>query len=166
MENTIGNNLRTMRELRKMSIKQLAHEASALSDTTISATMISYWENGKRRIYADQLEILCRALDCSPTNILPSFSGKSDSKALERYSSLPDDEREIIKHCASTWKGNSRALVYFMGLYMTLDLFFRKDLAEYGIWKYEEAVRKGHLDPSAPPIPIDYIREQADKIGR
>lgn len=160
----IGKNIKDMRIRRKMTIKQLADRASMYTDAMISSAMIGYWESGKRRIYADQLEAICLALDCSPTNIFPNFVGLSDSTALERYSVLPQDERDIIKHCANTWHGNSKALVYFMGLYMALDKDFRKDLAEYGIWRYEEAIRKNHLDPTAPPIPIDYIREQADKI--
>ena len=57
---TVGESVRTLRELQELSQNQLA-EASGISQATISAI-----ENGRVRLGVERAKVLARALKCHP----------------------------------------------------------------------------------------------------
>lgn len=162
----IGARLKKERKARGITIKELAEEIEAESGEEISESTISMWENGKRRIYSDQLYYVCKALRISPMTLFGdgSLASEIDKRLQDEVLMLPKDEKEIFYYLFYKWDGNPRALVKFLGLYMSLPKKLRLDIAGMGVTMYHIGKDANQLDKSAPPVDIKYIDEAWDKL--
>lgn len=163
----IGENLRRERTARGITIKQLSEMIEANGGGYVSESQISLWENGKRRIYADQLKYICKSLRMSPIPLLGCDTENNDLKIKRLQDEvvlLPEDELEIFYHLFYKWNGNPRAMVKFIGLYMSLPRELRLDIAGMGITMYKIGAKSDQLDHSAPKVDFDYIDTAWEKL--
>lgn len=81
----LGFNIRRIRKARRIRQIDFADRYCELTGESLSPTMVSMWENGKRRIYADQLWIIASVLSVDPKMLFPKIPpGKfSDLKKTE-----------------------------------------------------------------------------------
>lgn len=156
----LGKNIREIRKLRGMNLQDLSDRIQKTSGVDYSGNLISMWERGERRIAADQLDAICKGLECTPNLILPGYNTIPSERVLQEYAALPDGEKRILEYAATQWDGNTHALVQFTALYMALPRRLREGIAFVGISAFEKGQKEGVINPDAPAVDVAYIEEQ------
>lgn len=153
----IGKNIRFFRKVKGITIKELADIVSEKSGQPVSGTSVGYWERGKKNISALQLHYVADALDIKEQTLynLGDFNG------VEAEGSFAN-----MLNFALQWKGNRKALVQFVRLYMCLNKKDRADVAGMGIEHYYTAKIYGKLEDNAPDIDIKYLENEWLKLMR
>ena len=86
----LGERLKSQRELKKLSQKQVAEIIN------VSASIVSNYENGERTPSLEILVALARTLNCS-TDYLLGFEKLENDKVLD-VSMLSDEQRLLLQH--------------------------------------------------------------------
>ena len=68
----IGAYLAKERKAKKITQQQLAEKLG------VTKTAVSYWETGKRTIYADQMLVYCDAIDLDPQALILEVINDAD----------------------------------------------------------------------------------------
>ena len=163
-ENQIGKQIRKIRKERGYTLKQLVDRYIAVGGDVISDNMICMWESGKRRIYADQVFYLCKALHCTPTFLYPNPNENENYELADEVRCFNPHAVEIWRYILRTWDGNVQALMEFMGLYACLPKKVRQDVAGLGCHLYNLSENEKLLDKKAPRINIDYVQNETDRL--
>lgn len=162
----IGKRIREIRKEQNMTIRQLADAISEKSGESYSESMISMWESGKRRIYADQLWYICRVLKTNPTHMFPVPIEHDVESTIDEVKSFREEEYNIFLYMLTSWNGNVNALIQFIGLYMSLPKQLRQDIAGMGIHMYELGLKEHKVVKDAPKIDFDYLKDTTDKLWK
>ena len=86
----LGKRLKTQRELKKLSQKQVAEIIN------VSASIVSNYENGERTPSLESLVALARTLNCS-TDYLLGFEKIEHDKLLD-ISMLNEEQQKLLQH--------------------------------------------------------------------
>lgn len=70
----IGSYLAKQRRAKKITQKQLAEKMG------VTKTAVSYWETGKRTIYAEQMLEYCDTIGIDASDLVASVTGKNDAR--------------------------------------------------------------------------------------
>ena len=147
-----------------MSQIEVALKYEELTGKRWSQTQISAWENGTRRIYADQLYTLAEIYHCTPCALLCDTK-HSINRLVADIESLPHRHKETMLYATVDWPGDTMALVENLRVYMRMPPECRRRCIEYELYEYEQAYIRGELNLSAPTPDVNYIRERCDSIG-
>lgn len=142
MDVAIGKNIRSIRKIRGLTLAQTADRFSSIAGITVSASIISAWERGTRRICASNLIILAKALQCADTT-LADVTGIS-TKEAEEYN-MSERSRETLRYAIFNWDGDMHALIELMRLYMMLPPQYREDVSFNAIHHHDQALQAGDL---------------------
>lgn len=156
----LGENIRNMRNIRNLSLPDVSQIILKRFDVDLSANLIGMWERGERRISAEYLDYLCKALECTPNLLYPGYDASPSERMMQEFAALPEAEKAILEFGHTEWDGNIHALIQFDGLYMALPRRFREDIAWIGLSVFQKASEAGMVDPSAPTVNLQYIEEQ------
>ncbi|MDO4197807.1 MAG: helix-turn-helix transcriptional regulator [Erysipelotrichaceae bacterium] len=163
MNMQMARNLRKVRSARGITLSELSDRLLKL-DFSMSPQTLSQIENGKRRLYADQVFYICNALECSPANIYPQVSKKISEHVEAAVSSTNEDNMKILSYALTGWHGNTNALWKFMGLYISLPIKLRAAVAGMGVSAYEYAKLTRQIDKKAPEVDIEYIAKEYRRL--
>ena len=102
--NTIfSENLRTIMYKRDISQRQLANMIG------VSSTIVSDWYNGKKTPRMDKIDAMCKALNCSRTDLMLEVVNEKPVEIHPDIPFTPEDYRLIIK--IMQLDGDGRTLV-------------------------------------------------------
>lgn len=160
----IADRLKAYRRVRGMSQIEVAMKYADLTGKTISQTQISTWENGSRRIYADQLHTLAKIYNCTPYDLMDDKKHSVD-RLHSHIEVLPSRHKETMQYAAVNWPGDTMALIENLRVYMQMPPEYRRRCIEYELYEYEQARIRGELYREAPDPDVEYIRERCDRIG-
>ena len=156
----LGANLRYYRKLAGLSLLELSETLAEQHGVHLSGNYISMLERGERRISAEQLDVICKALNITPNQMYPDYKLSVPEELAQAYNSLPQEEKDTILYATNHWDGNVHALIQFMDLYMALPRNLRQEIASTGLIMYDRGVKLGTLDPVAPHVNDTYIDAQ------
>lgn len=74
IDKIIGYNIRAFRAHANLTQHDVIEQYEVLTGVKISKSMMSMWENGDRRIYADQLWVISCIIDTEPNNLFPNIT--------------------------------------------------------------------------------------------
>lgn len=151
----IGKNIRFFRKVKGLTLRQLADAVAASSGLTLSGTTVGYWERGQKTISAMQLHYVALALDVQEQTLF-DLGGFNQVEEKGNFAGM--------LNYALNWKGNKKALVQFVKLYMTLQKRDRADIAGVGISIYHQAEKARRIDCEAPEIDISYLESEWAKL--
>ena len=165
VNNEIGKRIRTIRKSRGLTQNELANKYTEVSEIPISANMISMWESGDRRIYADQLYYLCTIFERNPTVLYPhpNVNGKLLADEVEAFMS---QDFNILRYVITKWNGNVKALFQFIALYVSLPKQLRQDIAGMGVSMYELGIKDDKLLDDAPNVDLEYLKEETERLWK
>ena len=159
----IGHNINRIRASNNMTLQEVSN---ALTDLgfPMSVQTLSQLENNKRKLSGEQLYYICQALGCTPMHIIPNPNFNKNKIISDAVMSLSNDGKNIIEYCVTSWHGNSKALLKFVGLYISLPPQLRNLISGMGVSTYNYAQKTGQINSSAPAVDIVYITEQYKKL--
>lgn len=160
----IGENIKRLRKAKHITQRELADMYSERTGVAISANMISMWENGQRRLFADQVYYICRCLEITPTMVSPVPHDLDDSFVVRDIDFLKPQERRILTYMFNIWDGDPKAMIHFIGLYMSLPRQLRQDIAGMGLHMYQLGVRDHRLAGNAPEFDVKYLEEATEML--
>lgn len=99
----IGHRLRRFRKRRGLTQTELAAELGLKS-----AYRVNQLELGRSRLYADELKIVCKLLDCSPLQILYAEKECDEAEILVLLQGLERRERELFRDLMRLFSNRSR----------------------------------------------------------
>lgn len=163
-----AENLVRLRKSRRLTQQQLSDRCDALSPGTVSVRMISRWERGLSPIPSDKLCLLAKALHCTVDSIcndLPSTATRDITAIAQALYPLPSDAREIVHYAFTAWPGDVLALIYMIGVHISLPPDKRCDISGMAIHQYLSSHSTDTISASAPAPDIDYLLSAHEEIS-
>ena len=157
----IGSNIRTLRKLRGLTLKQVGDIVNKEYGEVLSAALISAWQRGERRVSAQHLLMLSHALQC-PVNSLFGV----DSNIRLHVETLSQHERQIIQYLFTNWQGDTHALIEFVGMYMASDRQARSEMADGCLYVYNRQIKNGMKQIACYHVNVNYIREKLKMLKK
>lgn len=162
----IGANIRRVRKVRGLSMQDLSNYIAKITGEDISPSMIGMWERGDRRISGYYINILCKALGCTPNLIFPEYDTITKTGIMQEFNALPDYEQQIMEYAATKWNGDMHALINFVGLYMQLSPEARSNVAFSTLCQYQEEVGSRSANSEIPGINIEYATKKLHDLQK
>lgn len=163
INNEIGGNLQRIRIARGLTLDNVCQELEEF-DCKMSPPMLSKIENGKQRIYADQLIYLCKVYGTSLSGVSASDKNDIDDAIANAIKTEPIDIKRTVLWCITEWHGNTTALWKFLGLYVSMPPRIRHMIAGMGISTYNYAKQTNQVNKSAPSVDIVYLTKEYRRL--
>lgn len=138
--------LKHIRKIRSLSQAEVCAEFELRTGRHLSDSTLSAWENGQRRVFADDLVVLREIYGISLDVLCGRVGLDEHSDLFPSFAALPENEKSIINHLFNSWMGDTHGLINLMAMYMIFPEDVRGELLLYLITRFEEEKAKGNIN--------------------
>ena len=171
----LGQNIRALRELSEISVTHMLQQLSNLGLAT-SRARYGYWERGENTIPHTYVAAISKILDIRIELLYywhlrdtPFYTDR-----IKRLTSMSDTiaemdtpEQEILSYIFHEWEGSLKALVQWVGMYVSItSKTLREGWAGAGLMVYEDAVNRGLIDPKAPKADVAFVEKVCMQMSK
>lgn len=155
-----GANIRKYRLLNGLSIQNLSDRIHELFAEELSTNLISMWERGERNVSVAHTNMICKALGCTPNDLLPGYQSDIGDAFTRKYADLTSHARKIVSFAANQWHGNLPALVELNAMYMSMPPQMRASVALYMISTYEKLKSVGAVVDYGLDVNEEFVKTE------
>lgn len=157
----IGINIRTIRKRNGMTLTELADKLAKVSEIVVTSAALGRWERGEVILQAATVYYLAKALDCELYDLMPHDETTLDAQMISMLNKMSNREKQTIIYAARRWDGDSRALMEFVRMYVSIPRDHRCDVSGLAINQVTHMVKDENIE-----LDLDVDLSMLDRMNR
>lgn len=154
----LGENLKNIRLILRISAEDVADRLGVSTDA------IYKYERGERQMTIEFKYKAAAALGINPQNFEDNLTGEPLPALRHELRTMSPDESRIMRWLASTWDGNVKAMITFIGLLAAMPKEHRREIYMQGIILRDKLLASGELTPEQLPAGMAEMEEALGKL--
>ena len=165
IKHEIGQNIRHMREFRKMSMQDMVVKMREAGAQHVSAQQLCLVERGEATCSAENLHYAAVALNCAEQVFFHSDARYADEDTHFRdvMRNLTPHHRQIIHHLFFRWEGDVGAVLENVAAYLCMDDDHRAESSGMNMRLYQDECEAGRTADEPRPD-VDYFMRALRKV--